>query len=185
MAKTKPHPSGLSIAAVERDCGIGKDTLRVWERRYGFPTPSRDELGNRVYETAQLEKLRLIKRLIEAGNRPGNIVPATVRELKKLSTLQVYTEKKVGSTAHAEKFQHLLHLIKTHEALELQRVLRQYLLREGLEKFVLQIVSPLTRLVGEEWMRGELQIFEEQPYCDRLSATCPSELNQTKISVLC
>lgn len=29
----------LSIAAVERDTGLTKDTLRVWERRYGFPTP--------------------------------------------------------------------------------------------------------------------------------------------------
>ena len=32
----------LSIAAVERDTGLSKDTLRVWERRYGFPAPQRD-----------------------------------------------------------------------------------------------------------------------------------------------
>ena len=32
----------LSIAAVERDTGLSKDTLRVWERRYGFPSPGRD-----------------------------------------------------------------------------------------------------------------------------------------------
>jgi methanogenic corrinoid protein MtbC1 len=164
MPKTKPHASGLSIAAVERDCGIGKDTLRVWERRYGFPTPGRDELGDRVYATAQMEKLRLIKRLIEAGHRPGNIVPATVRELKKLSNGQPKIEKNLDSTAHSETFEHLLSLLKTHEALELQRVLRQHLLREGLQKFVLQIVSPLTRLVGNEWMRGELKIFEEHLY---------------------
>ncbi|MBK8767339.1 MAG: MerR family transcriptional regulator, partial [Burkholderiaceae bacterium] len=29
----------LSISAVERDTGLSKDTLRVWERRYGFPLP--------------------------------------------------------------------------------------------------------------------------------------------------
>ncbi|MGE0106807.1 MAG: MerR family DNA-binding transcriptional regulator, partial [Thiomonas sp.] len=39
----------LSIAAVERDTGIGKDTLRVWERRYGFPQPHRDASGDRLY----------------------------------------------------------------------------------------------------------------------------------------
>ena len=32
----------ISIAAVERDTGLSKDTLRVWERRYGFPRPERD-----------------------------------------------------------------------------------------------------------------------------------------------
>ena len=35
----------LSISAVERDTGISKDTLRVWERRYRFPVPERDEHG--------------------------------------------------------------------------------------------------------------------------------------------
>jgi hypothetical protein len=29
----------MHIAEVERDTGIGKDTLRVWERRYQFPQP--------------------------------------------------------------------------------------------------------------------------------------------------
>ncbi|HRI93726.1 MAG TPA: MerR family transcriptional regulator, partial [Accumulibacter sp.] len=33
----------MNIGAVERDTGLGKDTLRVWERRYGFPQPTRDE----------------------------------------------------------------------------------------------------------------------------------------------
>ncbi|MGA0116507.1 MAG: MerR family transcriptional regulator, partial [Burkholderiales bacterium] len=32
-----------NIAAVERDTGLSKDTLRVWERRYGFPAPVRDQ----------------------------------------------------------------------------------------------------------------------------------------------
>ena len=31
-----------TIADVERDTGLSKDTLRVWERRYGFPLPLRD-----------------------------------------------------------------------------------------------------------------------------------------------
>ena len=31
------EPPLLSIAAVERETGLGKDTLRAWERRYGFP----------------------------------------------------------------------------------------------------------------------------------------------------
>lgn len=36
----------MNISAVERDIGIGKDTLRVWERRYGFPLPHRDSKGS-------------------------------------------------------------------------------------------------------------------------------------------
>ena len=39
----------FTIAAVERDVGLSKDVLRVWERRYGFPAPARDANGERLY----------------------------------------------------------------------------------------------------------------------------------------
>ena len=44
----------LSISQVERDTGLSKDTLRMWERRYGFPQPSRDEFGERLYDASCL-----------------------------------------------------------------------------------------------------------------------------------
>ena len=33
----------FNISAVERETGLSKDTLRVWERRYDFPRPVRDD----------------------------------------------------------------------------------------------------------------------------------------------
>ena len=47
--------TGLSIAALELETGIAKDTLRVWERRYGFPQPQRDEFGERIYPLEQVD----------------------------------------------------------------------------------------------------------------------------------
>ena len=75
----------LSIAAVERDTGLSKDTLRVWERRYGFPAPPRDGLGERSYPFDQVERLRTIRRLLEAGHRPGRVVPLQADELNRLA----------------------------------------------------------------------------------------------------
>ena len=63
----------LNITAVERDTRIGKDALRVWERRYGFPQPERDTNGERLYPPEQVERLRIIKRLLDAGHRPGRV----------------------------------------------------------------------------------------------------------------
>ena len=48
----------LSISAVERDTGLSKDTLRVWERRYGFPNPLRDAFGEPIYPLEQVDPLR-------------------------------------------------------------------------------------------------------------------------------
>ena len=39
----------LNISAVERETGLSKDVLRMWERRYGFPKPGRDDNGERQY----------------------------------------------------------------------------------------------------------------------------------------
>ena len=41
----------MSIAAFERECGLPKDTLRVWERRYGFRTEM-------AISDSKLEKIR-------------------------------------------------------------------------------------------------------------------------------
>ena len=51
---TPLRATGLPIAAVERDTGLAKDTLRVWERRYGFPQPGRDANGERTYPLEQV-----------------------------------------------------------------------------------------------------------------------------------
>ncbi|MEC7923352.1 MAG: MerR family DNA-binding transcriptional regulator, partial [Planctomycetota bacterium] len=39
----------VSIASVSRETGIGIETLRQWERRYGKPAPVRLPSGHRRY----------------------------------------------------------------------------------------------------------------------------------------
>ena len=74
----------IDISALERETGISKDTLRVWERRYGFPKPLRDANGERTYPLDQLVRLRSIRRLIDSGLRPGHVLRATDSELAAL-----------------------------------------------------------------------------------------------------
>ena len=75
----------FTIAAVERDVGLSKDVLRVWERRYGFPVPNRDPNGERLYPAGQVLRLRLIKRLMDQGHRPGRLMTTSVEELEALA----------------------------------------------------------------------------------------------------
>ena len=75
----------FTIAAVERDVGLSKDVLRVWERRYGFPAPSRDVHGERLYPAEQVQRLRQVKRLMDQGFRPGRLLALSTDELEALS----------------------------------------------------------------------------------------------------
>src|SRR3954469_17042358 len=74
-----------SIAEVERETGVPRATLRIWERRYGFPQPQRDERGERCYDADQVAQLTHMRRLIEQGHRPAKLIAAGAGEIRKLA----------------------------------------------------------------------------------------------------
>ena len=73
------------INVVEKETNISKYLLRMWERRYTFPRPERDNKGERVYTNEDVEKLKLIKKLMEEGYRPSKIINQPLLDLKELS----------------------------------------------------------------------------------------------------
>ena len=170
-----PAMAAMSISAVERDTGLSKDSLRVWERRYGFPTPLRDEFGERSYPPAQLERLRLIVRLLNGGHRPGKVVRLGVAELQQL--VQDSAPPALSGSPLDEDLRFCMGLVKSHEMLQLRRWLYQASLRLGLARFVKELVSPLNVLVGEAWLRSEIHIFEEHMYTESVISVLRGAIN--------
>lgn len=152
--------AGISIAAVERDTGLGKDTLRVWERRYGFPQPLRDACGERLYPAEQVEHLRLVKRLMDQGQRPGNLLRKPVAAL---SEQLAGSPPGVGADDAADW---VIPSLKNRDVDHLRTEFAQRLARDGLERFVSETVPALNRRVGDGWMTGEIEIFEEHLYTE-------------------
>ena len=143
-----------------------KDTLRVWERRYGFPSPTRDSNGERVYPADQLEKLRVIRRLMDSGLRPGAVVAEPLSALNaRVKTLPARAQRAEGESGVAAA---ALALLKAHQVTALRQLLTRALAQRGLQPFVIEVVVPLNELVGNAWIAGELQIFEEHLYAEQL-----------------
>jgi DNA-binding transcriptional MerR regulator len=160
-------PVALTIAAVERDTGLSKDTLRVWERRYGFPSPARDAVGERLYPLDQVDKLRALKRLLDRGHRPGKIVALPAEELRRLAQAVGNGSLREATPDRADDdLAEMIDLLLAHRFDDLRGQLSQRLLREGLARFITGVVAPMNELVGEAWTRGELQVFEEHLYTE-------------------
>ena len=156
----------FTIGAVERDTGLAKDTLRVWERRYGFPQPERDANGERLYPAAQVERLRLIKRLMDQGFRPGKLVSADDTELLALGSPPLHAQATPGDAALEE----IITLTRANDAAGMRSALSQTMHRQGLQRFVLETVPLLNAAVGDAWMRGQIQVFEEHLYTEQMQS---------------
>lgn len=164
----------LGISAVERETGLSKDVLRMWERRYAFPKPARDENGEREYRAGDIARLRAIKRLMDLGMRPGKLVSATLDELNALAEVRAAPR---GDPLTPSIERDILALVKSHDTAALQQALANLVMKHGLQKVVQDIFAPLNRAVGDAWMRGELQVFEEHLYTEQLQAALRATIN--------
>ncbi|MCE3263339.1 MAG: MerR family transcriptional regulator [Pseudoduganella sp.] len=154
-----------TISDVERDTGLAKETLRVWERRYDFPRPQRDTFGERVYPSDQVIKLRLIKRLIDLGYRPGKVIGFSANELQALAQKTTDDRKTAPVRPHPE-LQAYLDLCKSHQMEAFRRKLTQAMLVMGMKNFVIDLVAPLATLVGDAWACGQFAVFEEHLFTE-------------------
>jgi DNA-binding transcriptional MerR regulator len=150
---------------------LSKDQLRVWERRYGFPVPQRNIYGERAYSDAEVVKLKVVRRLLDKGMRPSRILGLPVEELHALSSEGIDIERSAPQDL-------ALFLLRTHQVTELRKELGQTLMRDGLFRFVTETAAPLTVLVGDAWMRGELRVFEEHLFTEMLQGLLRSAISQ-------
>ena len=69
--------AGIRTNAAAAMLGVSTNTLRTWERRFGFPAPRRTAGGHRLYDLEELEALR--SAFAEAGNVSSAIALARER----------------------------------------------------------------------------------------------------------
>ncbi len=155
----------LPINAVERETGISKELLRMWERRYQFPTPERDAQGDRVYPLDQINKLRIIRRLLDAGFRPGKVINLDIAILEDmLSSNSNNPSSNLPENLDTE----LLAILKHRDPRYVREYLTHQLIRMGLQSFIFDLVQYANIIVGDAWMSGKIEVFEEHLYTEEL-----------------
>ncbi len=76
----------LRSGTAARLAGLTPSTLRIWEHRYGVVSPPKSPAGQRTYSMADIQRLRLIKRLTLEGHAIGTVARLGHDELLLLST---------------------------------------------------------------------------------------------------
>ncbi len=74
-----PHQwPALSVGAVARRLGVATSTLRTWDRRYGLGPHSHAEGSHRRYTDQDVERLALMRRLVQQGVGPAEAARVAV-----------------------------------------------------------------------------------------------------------
>jgi methylmalonyl-CoA mutase cobalamin-binding subunit len=69
-------------------------------------------------------------------------------------------------------------LLRRHDSQALQHALRTRLVRDGLERFVLDTAAPLVEAIGTGWALGELEVFEEHLATEQLQRVLREAVSQ-------
>ena len=79
---TQEDSGDFRIGAVERLSGVPAVTIRMWERRYQAVTPERSPGGGRIYGRQQIERLTMLKQLVDSGHAISTVAGLSDDELR-------------------------------------------------------------------------------------------------------
>ncbi len=162
MSKARTNPAGYPIRAVSKMTGIGIDTLRAWERRYGAVTPTRDDRG-RMYTEADVARLRLLNRSIEQGHSIGRVAGLSNDELHHLcgAAGAVALPAAVPPQRSAVDTTSLLTALRQYDAVGIdQELSRMAAVLRPLE-LLQDVLMPLLTRVGDDWHSQRTRIAHE------------------------
>jgi len=193
VAKNQRSPEGrepaeqpfATIRVVSNRTGISPDTLRIWERRYGFPKPMRRDDGIRVYDEKDIQRIELIARALEAGFRPHEVMSLEEGALRRAiqeqapppagapSPKSAHTESRPAATiaiaTEATSVEAILESLTADDLSRVRSQLRAAAALLGPREFVTELAYPLAKRVGEEWARGRLEVRHEHAMSTALS----------------
>ncbi len=166
-AQPEASAVGYSIRVAARLTGVSADTLRMWERRYGFPKPKRNDSQIRVYSELDIERLILVSRALKAGFRAGEVIHREVSDLRQLLAGSALT--RLASEAESPTIEAIVARVAQDDLAGLRAELRQAIAALGPKRFLLEVAGPLVEQVGEAWAAGRLEVRQEHVFSEVLS----------------
>jgi MerR family transcriptional regulator, light-induced transcriptional regulator len=148
-----PEPR-YRIGTVARLAGISTHVLRVWERRYGVPTPNRSEGGARLYSDAEVDRLRLLKRAVDRGHAIGQIAALGPAELERLVGPNSVAAGRAETAG--ELLVEFVQAVTSFDSAQAERLLERARVLLSARELVLEVLAPLLTRIGEAWASGEL-----------------------------
>jgi MerR family transcriptional regulator, light-induced transcriptional regulator len=140
---------GVPISAVSLLLGIPVPTIRSWERRYAFPTPSRTHGSHRRYGIEEVGQLRALRDEIAAGRPTADAVTA-IRKLRS-----------ADNRGPAAWTQSLLDASMRFDSLRIRSIIQEAAMGIGVDRTIQSVLLPVLREIGTRWEAGRCDVANE------------------------
>ena len=135
---------------IEFETGFSSDLLRKWRQRYGFPPQEALTNGKAAYSRETINRLLLIKRLLENGLMPAQVVSRSLLELNRLQ--QAITNESPNSNPN-ESIKKLIERLNHMDQEGFLALLVKARSMGTLTEFVTTTVAPLLVSIGVAWSK--------------------------------
>ena len=151
-SNTAPQGPLVRIGELSRRTGVGVDTLRAWERRYGLLEPERSPGGFRLYRAADEERVSTMKALIDSG--------VSAAEAARLAVLrEAGSGRAEGEGAdHAER---LAGALDRFNEVDANAILDDAIARFTVDTVARDVLLPVMHEIGTRWESGDVSVAEE------------------------
>lgn len=160
---TVRHP----IKIVAQRTGLSPHLIRVWEKRYATIQPERSGGNQRLYSDSDIERLLLLKVVVDAGHSIGTVASLTLDQLRSLATSvgkpPLIVTQLSGARPPAfspppkppETFlESAFAAASALDTVTLERVLDEASIALGQVALLGQVIAPLVHRIGEAWRVG-------------------------------
>lgn len=167
---TVRHP----IKIVAQRTGLSPHLIRVWEKRYATIQPERSGGNQRLYSDSDIERLLLLKVVVDAGHSIGTVASLTLDQLRSLATSvgkpPLIVTQLPGARPPAfspppkppETFlESAFAAASALDTVTLERVLDEASIALGQVALLGQVIAPLVHRIGEAWRVGDLKVAHE------------------------
>lgn len=143
------EPGRVQIGELSRRVGVGQDTLRAWERRYGLLRPARSPGGFRLYSGDDERRVGDMRAQLRRG------LPAAE------AARAVLARERGQAAAPAEARDRLAAALAEYDERTANAVLDRLFADHGPDVALRDVVFPHLRYVGDQWASGRLDVGQE------------------------
>jgi MerR family transcriptional regulator, light-induced transcriptional regulator len=162
MSKARTTSATYPIRAVSKMTGIGIDTLRAWERRYGAVTPVRDDRG-RMYTEADVARLRLLSGAVGQGHSIGRLAGLSNDQLRDLCVAAGAVAAPGADPARRTPIDPtpLITALRHYDAVAIDQELSRLASVMRPLELLQDVVMPVLTRVGDDWHSQRARIAHE------------------------